>query len=299
MMHCRQAVAVCALPTCLHPVIRVPLTRSLIPCRSAWSIARDMYAQGGMSTFYAGVAPAALRVFLGAGVYFSLLDLLSGGGLRHGSTSAGGSGTPIGPLGNFAIAASARGTASILLSPVTVVKTRMEFARAGGSGELSETAAALRRVWAQGSKGMFAGLGPTILRDAPYSGAYFALYRAVTPWAAAALRPLWGGSTAAPTGAITFASAFTAGGLATLATQPFDMLRTRSQLEGCAGAEAAGGARGSHKNTLALFRHIIASEGFTTLYRGAALRVLKRSVASGITWTLVEGAALSHGGRRD
>ena len=260
-----------------------------LPCRSALSIARDMYAQGGLKTFFSGVAPAAARVFLGAGVYFSLLDLMSGGGLRHGHTRSGTS--TASPLWNFAVAAGARGTASVLMAPLTVVKTRMEFTRAGHSGELAAMGQALRTVWGQGVRGMFAGLGPTILRDAPYSGLYFALYRAVTPSMAWAWGGVYGGKHAPPTSLVTFTAAFAAGGLATLATQPFDMLRTRSQLDGCANAAAGGASKGGHRNTLELFRHLVASEGVTALYRGAALRVLKRSVASGITWTLVEGAA--------
>ena len=242
--------------------------------RSTLALVKEVYAAGGLANFYRGLLPTAVRVFFGAGVYFALLEAFSGGMGRKRQASS---------LEHFAAGASARATASVLLSPITVVKTRMEFAMSSAGATAPSMSAALRQVWAQGRRGLFAGLGPSILRDAPYSGVYFMLYQRLLPLADAA----WGGHAAS---AATFSAAFAAGGAATLLTQPFDMLRTRAQL-----ADVAKGEVGM----VSILRSVVASEGALALYRGAALRVAKRSLSSGITWSLVEyGRALGTASNR-
>ncbi|CAE7889162.1 Slc25a38 [Symbiodinium sp. KB8] len=244
------------------------------PRLSTLALVKEVYQAGGLANFYRGLLPTAVRVFFGAGVYFALLEAFSGGMGRNRQASS---------LEHFAAGASARATASVLLSPITVVKTRMEFAMSSAGATLPSMSAALRQVWAQGRRGLFAGLGPSILRDAPYSGVYFMLYQRLLPLADAA----WGGHAAS---AATFSAAFAAGGAATLLTQPFDMLRTRAQL-----ADVAKGEVGM----VSILRSVVASEGALALYRGAALRVAKRSLSSGITWSLVEyGRALGTASNR-
>jgi len=244
----------------------------------AWRIAQDVWQQEGASGFYRGIIPTAVRVFFGAGVYFAMLDALSGGtavgSKSNDSTRSAGS--------NMALGAAARAVAATLLNPVTVVKTRAEqalgVAGVGGGAEWRATTAAVRSVLAQGASGMTAGLAATILRDAPYSGVYFALYQALLGHVRA-FSPE-GPSSAAAAAAGTFAAAGAAGALATLLTQPFDMLRTRSQMSGAAGGGMLAQARG-----------IVAADGVQALYRGAVLRAGKRSLSSGIVWTLLEGSS--------
>ncbi len=225
-----------------------------------------------------------MRVFFGAGLYFGMLDVLSGG------TAVGGT-SQRSVASNMALGAAARAVAATLLNPVTVVKTRVEQAMQntpGGRGaEWRTTQAAAASVLRQGPAGLTAGLAATILRDAPYSGVYFALYQVLLAPSRRLAAGAWGqGASAQPAApgfaaaGSTFVAAGAAGALATLLTQPFDMLRTRSQMTG---------ARGG--SMLSLARGIVAQDGVQALYRGAVLRAGKRSLSSGIVWTLLEGSS--------
>ena len=260
-----KLLQLCMMEASLHVVLS---------CSRAWRIAQDVWRQEGASGFYRGIIPTSVRVFFGAGVYFALLDVLSGGTAMGAASRDSQRST----AGNMLLGAAARAVAATLLNPVTVVKTRVEQALGsvgGGAGvaEWRATAAAVRSVAAQGGAGATAGLAATILRDAPYSGVYFALYQALL----SAVRR-WqggeGGGAAAAGG--TFAAAAAAGALATLLTQPFDMLRTRSQMSGAGGG-----------GMLALARDILARDGVQALYRGAVLRAGKRSLGRGLVWRLL------------
>ena len=68
------------------------------------------------------------------------------------------------------LAGIARALASTLLCPVTVVKTRMEY---GGAGAVryKDTWDALATIArAEGPRGLFRGLVPTVMTTAPFSG---------------------------------------------------------------------------------------------------------------------------------
>lgn len=66
-----------------------------------------------------------------------------------------------------------RAIAAIVSCPITVVKTRMEF----GSVQGSSTLGMLRSITrTEGVRGLFGGLGPTVLSNAPFAGLYYMLY---------------------------------------------------------------------------------------------------------------------------
>lgn len=66
-----------------------------------------------------------------------------------------------------------RAIAAVVSCPITVVKTRMEF----GSVQGSSTLGALRAITrAEGVRGLFGGLGPTVLSNAPFAGLYYMFY---------------------------------------------------------------------------------------------------------------------------
>ncbi len=71
-------------------------------------------------------------------------------------------------------------------------------------------------------RGLFSGLGPTLLRDAPYSGLYLLMF--------SNLRDAMGSDGQAASPATSFAAGALAGGLATFMTHPPDVMRTRLQL---------------------------------------------------------------------
>ncbi|PNG99010.1 Solute carrier family 25 member 38, partial [Tetrabaena socialis] len=93
----------------------------------------------------------------------------------------------------------------------------------------------------EGVRGLFRGLGPTVLINAPYSGLYYMFYTRLKEALAEEGRPQ---------AAINFASGVVAAVAATLLTQPADVVRTRMQLgftsaAGSAAGPAAGGSWGT------------------------------------------------------
>ncbi|RYG55594.1 solute carrier family 25 protein [archaeon] len=119
-----------------------------------------------------------------------------------------------------------------------------------------------------------------------------------------------------------FIAGFTAGGVATLITQPADLIRTRLQLNVrlhrtpyqrtvhtlatahrctssrcCASAVCSRvqfapgvGVWGTGQLLVNSIRHIAKTEGVTALFVGSTARILKRSLSTAVTWTLFEEA---------
>jgi hypothetical protein len=91
---------------------------------------------------------------------------------------------------------------------------------------------ALRSVSrAEGLRGLTAGLLPTLARDVPFSGLYLMFYERLKQAAAATLMPSGGLSPQAATGEVVhLGCGLMAGVLASLVTQPADVVKTRLQL---------------------------------------------------------------------
>mgnify|MGYP002395218331 CR=1 FL=1 len=70
----------------------------------------------------------------------------------------------------------ARGLAAIVACPITVVKTQMEHT-GPGAVQYRSTAHCLGSIVQQrGVRGLFRGVGPTLLSNAPFSAVYYVFY---------------------------------------------------------------------------------------------------------------------------
>ena len=166
--------------------------------------------------------------------------------------------------------------AAAMLCPLTVVKTRMEYASISGT-TYTGVANALYTIGAkEGMKGLFSGLGSTLLRDAPFSGLNLVMYTQ--------MRTVMGEVAVAQgreTDAMdTFFAGAVAGGVATFLTHPPDVLRTRVQL-----------GRPSTS-----FVKIVTEEGVRALWVGSFPRILRRTLQQAMTWSLYEHVAKLLGG---
>jgi len=121
---------------------------------------------------------------------------------------------------------------------------------------------------------MWRGLGPTLWRDVPFSGIYWASYEAGKSFFARRGRE--GASVA-------FMSGATSGTIAALITSPFDVLKTRRQ------ALIMSSSNAELTKTVPLLLRIIQMEGPAALFTGILPRVAKIAPACGIMISCYEG----------
>lgn len=70
----------------------------------------------------------------------------------------------------------ARGLAALVACPITVVKTQMEYT-GPGAVQYRGTVDAMSSIMRQrGVRGLFSGVGPTLLSNAPFSAIYYVFY---------------------------------------------------------------------------------------------------------------------------
>lgn len=292
---------------------------------------RTIIRQDSFAGLWRGVLPTFMRNSLGVGVYFVTLNKLT-----NMVSSADGS------LSNFSAltaGACARSFAVCLLCPLSVVKTRMETIEY--SAKYKGVFHAITTIARQeGARGLFSGLTPAIVRDAPYSALYMLLYLRVkdrigrtlgikdnrsqisrrTAVAAGSERSAEDRTNSgthvasnapamapvsSPTGTpvqgldstrpkidpsdkatlmgINFVSGAFGGGLATLLTQPQDVIKTRMQL-----SQQTYGQVSRYSTVREAARRIFNEEGLYGFFRGSSARILKRMLGSAITWMIFE-----------
>merc|ERR1712111_308269 len=118
------------------------------------------------------------------------------------------------------IGGSARAFAGSIMIPFTVIKIRFE----SSSYNYTTTSQALRNILKlEGLKGLTSGLGPTLVRDVPFSGLYLMFYEHLKSITPDDVKQTHGSSAH-------FVCGMTAGVLASLVTQPADVIKTRLQL---------------------------------------------------------------------
>jgi len=209
----------------------------------------------GLSGLWAGLRPSLYRTVPGVGLYFSSMHWMRTS-VCHGAPT---------PLQSLMIGAMARTFAGSVMIPFTVVKTRVE----SGSFAYRSVSSALSSILRnEGLAGLAKGLGPTLLRDVPFSGLYLAFYDLLKSKAPTAL------SASSPE-AVHMLAGLTAGILASLVTQPADVVKTRMQL-----------SKGS--KVLPSLTAIYREGGLTGFTAGLAPRMLRRTVMAALAWTLYE-----------
>ena len=122
---------------------------------------RAIVRESGVTGLWAGVTPSLWRTVPGVGIYFLLFHKAAGG-------------KTLGTSEALVVGGLTRIAAGTLLIPVTVVKTRWEARGADRQEGLGKALKGLAK--GEGLRGLAAGLVPTLLRDAPYSALYLAVY---------------------------------------------------------------------------------------------------------------------------
>ncbi|KAG1966934.1 mitochondrial glycine transporter A [Pimephales promelas] len=206
-----------------------------------------------------GVSPSFVRCIPGVGIYFSTYFTLKQHFFADGAP---------GPLHSALLGAGARCVAGVCMLPVTVIKTRFE----SGRYQYRSVSGALRSVCqTEGPKALFSGLTATLLRDTPFSGIYVMIY-SQTKYS---LPPEISQSSYAPLA--NFSCGVLAGVLASVLTQPADVVKTHVQV-----------SPDVFSRTSDVLRYIYKDQGLVGFFRGAVPRSLRRTLMAAMAWTVYE-----------
>lgn len=205
-----------------------------------------------------GLAPSIVRTVPGVGIYFSAMHMMKTN-LCNGKPSS---------MESIMIGASARCIAGGIMIPATVIKVRSE----SGLFQYRGIGEAFQKIYAkEGLKGLTSGILPTLVRDAPFSGLYLMIYQNLKT-GCTGLAAFTGESS------LHFLCGVTAGCLASLLTQPADVIKTQMQL--------------SHMKTTiwSTSATIFHQSGMRGFLAGLAPRMLRRSLMASLAWTVYEKA---------
>ncbi|KIY47030.1 mitochondrial carrier [Fistulina hepatica ATCC 64428] len=170
----------------------------------------------------------------------------------------------------------ARSSIATIASPLELLRTNLQSTplHPDHPHTLRSVIVSLRQcVHEQGLSCLWRGVIPTLWRDVPFSGIYWAGYESIKK------RLNRRGHQGA---GVAFVSGASSGILAALITTPFDVLKTRRQ------ALIMSHSRGPI-STLPLLATILREEGYTALFAGLMPRIVKIAPACGIMIASFEG----------
>ncbi|KAM8930333.1 mitochondrial glycine transporter [Pelodytes ibericus] len=206
-----------------------------------------------------GVSPSFLRCIPGVGLYFSTLYATKQHFFYEKDPT---------PIESVLLGAGSRTVAGVCMLPFTVVKTRYE---SGKYGYKSVYGALQNICRTEGPRGLFSGLTATIMRDAPFSGIYLMFYtqaKKIAPHEKVdpAFTPL-----------LNFGCGIMAGILASVVTQPADVIKTHIQL-----------SPKKYYWTGQAANYIFKNHGITGFFCGGLPRALRRTLMAAMAWTVYE-----------
>ncbi|CAC5362644.1 SLC25A38 [Mytilus coruscus] len=220
----------------------------------------NVVQQDTMRGLWKGLVPSISRGVPGIAIYFSGITALKGKFEEKGKKPN--------PLKSVLIGAVARATSGITVMPFTVLKTRFE----SGKFNYSSMFGALNNIIkTEGVKTLFSGLSPTLARDVPFSGLYFMFYSQLKSSISGNVK----NENLLP--AYHFMSGVAAGMMASMITQPADVVKTHMQLEPL-----------KYKKLKQTLQIIYQKDGFNGFLRGMVPRALRRTLMAAMAWTIYE-----------
>jgi len=238
------------------------------PASGMITVARQVLQTDNVIGLWRGILPSVTRTVPGVGIYFASLHWLKNsslGGVQAGEKPS--------PLQAVCLGMGARSLAATIMIPITVLKTRFE---SGQFGYTRMSTALISIYRTEGVKGLTCGLLPTLVRDAPYSGLYLMFYTQLKDKFVPRVDRATG--LALSGGTLThFACGLGAGFMASLATHPADVIKTKMQLQPALHSSIAG-----------TIRMVLAKSGPRGLLIGFAPRMLRRALMSALAWTVYE-----------
>ncbi|XP_042162922.1 solute carrier family 25 member 40-like isoform X1 [Oncorhynchus tshawytscha] len=143
-----------------------------------------------------------------------------------------------------------------VISPLELIRTKMQSQRSSYR-ELSEVIHSAVRN--EGWRSLWRGWGPTLLRDVPFSAMYWYNYEKGKAWLCKH------NNIREPTFAITFISGAVSGSISSIVTLPFDVVKTRRQVE-IGELQAMNLSSKASSSTLSVMTKIVAENGVGGLF---------------------------------
>ncbi|AMD20500.1 HDL244Wp [Eremothecium sinecaudum] len=243
-------------------------------------VLRTLRELTSVTELWRGTVPSILRTSIGSALYMSLLNLtrtMIATTQAHQRTSV----LPkLSMYENLLCGTFSRAVLGVITLPLTVIKSRCESTLYSYKS-MSQAISHIYRT--EGLRGFMTGLSSTVMRDAPYAGIYVLLYEQ----AKTQLPNLIYGTTEEGVGAAmlgTYRSTLTnitcaalAAALATTITAPFDIIKTRMQLDPKKYSRFT-------KTTLLIAK----DESIKTFFDGLGLRLARKTLSAGIAWGIYE-----------
>ncbi|KAF8901746.1 solute carrier family 25 member 38 [Gymnopilus junonius] len=243
------------------------------------NIAYEVIGQQGVRGLWRGTLPSLLRNVPGVAMYMTSLTQLRTLMARspyfalakEQSSKVNESVLPsLSSTGNLLAGATTRVAVGFLLNPFSVIKARFE----SNMYNYPSLSQALLSITRQGPSELFRGFLASSLRDAPYAGLFVVFYEG-TKREIAYLFPATSSSHAA---LIHSMSAASAGAVATLATHPFDVIKTKVQIR----------TEDRYNGFLRTIGTIWIRRGLRGFFDGASLRLSRKVLSSAIGWVVYE-----------
>ncbi|XP_069815596.1 mitochondrial glutathione transporter SLC25A40 [Dendropsophus ebraccatus] len=217
----------------------------------------------GVRSLWSGLPPTLVMAIPATAIYFTCYDQLRDV-LIHRMNNA--------ETACLIAGATARLGSASLISPLELIRTKMQ-SRPLSYKEL--TLCIRSSVAKEGWRSLWKGWGPTVLRDVPFSAMYWYNYELGRKW----LCQRYNKSEA--TFSICFTSGAVSGSFASVVTLPFDVVKTRRQIE-VGEQEVLPNMKKKPTSTWRIMRIIISESGFTGLFAGLSPRLIKVAPACAI-----------------
>lgn len=227
------------------------------------SALRIIYDMHGIKGFWKGSTSTLLRAFFGAGCNFVLIEELKILLQREEANL-------LMEFGSDSIASAlAKSTVLIAVSPINVIKVRMEAPESKAYKNVLDAIRCIKK--AEGYKGFYKGLLMTYMRDVPYAAMVYGTFCQYQKL----LEPF--------TTYYNAAAGSLAGVTATFLTQPFDLLRVRFQF-----AYLSHVQEHHYTSIPQAFKTIYKTEGIKGFYHGVVPRMSKKCCSGGLFFSTYE-----------
>ncbi|XP_060717208.1 probable mitochondrial glutathione transporter SLC25A40 isoform X1 [Tachysurus vachellii] len=218
----------------------------------------------GMKSLWSGLPPTLVMAVPATVIYFTSYDQLCAVLRLRMEEKA--------DLAPLLAGATARVGAATVISPLELIRTKLQSERQS----YRELSTVIRSaVHAEGWLALWRGLGPTLLRDVPFSAMYWYNYERGKAWLCHY------NNVAEPTFSITFISGAVSGSFASIATLPFDVVKTRRQVE-LGELQARKLLPQASSSTYNVMKRIVAESGIQGLFAGFMPRLIKVAPACAI-----------------